>query len=443
MDSEQLMKKFPCREKVIEELISYITPWEEFPPSVYLYGLTGTGKTSIVKEFLNMMPDTKHAYINCIECYTSKIFFEKIINHLRNHKLSKTNNYQPYAKCDTFKEFLVQLQALDVEDTYVICLDNAERLRKMEHNILPCFLNLDRYSGLNITTILISQLPFDKYYSYFKGGLPDVIKIHSPQYSMNEIVKILGNNFEKVKESLKLEEEEQITLEFYENYLNLFLSVFYKACNDLPELQLISTNCFKLYIKPILSGEMDVNNVSKLWRNIAAPLKSALTQVYMRMESSTDELDCDSVKKFAQTLELPYYAKFLLIAGFLASHNSAKSDKRLFVKCHGKQKKRIQTIKANAKTVDKMSTTLGPKSFTVDRLLAIFYAILEEKVALSCNLLAQISTLVHLKFLSFISGEDNVMEGSAKLQCTVGLDFISYIGKVVGFNIRQYLSDFM
>lgn len=93
--------------------------------------------------------------------------------------------------------------------------------------------------------------------------------------------------------------------------------------------------------------------------------------------------------------------------------------------------------------VDKMSTTLGPKSFSIDRLLAIFYAILDEKVGLTCNLLSQISTLVHLKLLSFVSGEQNIMDGSAKLQCTVGLDFVVHIGKVVGFNVRQYLCDFM
>lgn len=49
-----------------------------------------------------------------------------------------------------------------------------------------------------------------------------------------------------------------------------------------------------------------------------------------------------------QKLELPYYTKFLLIAAYLASHNDAKIDKRLFVKHHGKQRKRVQNIRSNA-----------------------------------------------------------------------------------------------
>lgn len=91
---------------------------------------------------------------------------------------------------------------------------------------------------------------------------------------------------------------------------------------------------------------------------------------------------------------------------------------------------------------EKLNVQFGPKSFTFDRLLAIFYAILDEKVGLTCNLLAQISTLVDLNFLAFTSGENNVMEGTARIQSTIGLDFAINIGKLVGFNVKQYLTDF-
>lgn len=51
----------------------------------------------------------------------------------------------------------------------------------------------------------------------------------------------------------------------------------------------------------------------------------------------------------AQAFELPFYGKYLLIAAFLASHNSAKEDKRIFVKHHGKQRKRMQAVNAKNK----------------------------------------------------------------------------------------------
>lgn len=89
-----------------------------------------------------------------------------------------------------------------------------------------------------------------------------------------------------------------------------------------------------------------------------------------------------------------------------------------------------------------MNVQFGPKSFTIDRLLAIFYAILDEKIGLTCNLLSQISTLVDLNFLTFVSGESNILEGNARLQSTIGMNFAINIGRVVGFNVKQYLTDF-
>lgn len=89
-----------------------------------------------------------------------------------------------------------------------------------------------------------------------------------------------------------------------------------------------------------------------------------------------------------------------------------------------------------------MNVQFGPKSFTIDRLLAIFYAIVDEKVGLSCNLLSQILTLVDLNFLTFTSGENNIMEGSARLQSTIGMEFAIKIGSLLGFNVKQFLTDF-
>lgn len=48
-------------------------------------------------------------------------------------------------------------------------------------------------------------------------------------------------------------------------------------------------------------------------------------------------------------LELPFYTKYLLIAGYLASHNEAKTDKRFFVKHHGKERKTMKSLKAKQK----------------------------------------------------------------------------------------------
>ncbi|KAH8353782.1 hypothetical protein KR059_011468 [Drosophila kikkawai] len=446
---------FPCREAAITTLGELIGDAREaYPSAIYLFGHSGTGKTALTRALLkecSKRQGVRTAHLNAIECYTTKIMLENVLDSLTSPQKGDS------IKADNMVEFVEQLRRAEAPG-FLIAVDNAERLRDMDANVLPVLLRLQQLTSLNLCVILLSQLPFEKFYN--KTGLSEVICLHLPQYNKAETQRILGSDFDQVRGHL-LEQfatdpgrleicETAMTEDFYNNYLNLFLSVFYKACRDLPELQLTARKCFAVYLEPVLDGAVEASDISRLWRHIAGPLRAALTQIYMRIEKPLEEcaessasLEDQSVRKLAQSLELPYYAKFLLIAAFLASHNAANQDKRLFVKHHGKQRKRMQTVNARAKTTEKMSTTLGPKSFSIDRLLAIFYAILEEKVGLTCNLLSQISTLVHLKLLSFVSGEQNIMDGSARLQCTVGLEFVLQIGKVVGFNVRQYLCDFM
>ncbi|XP_060666961.1 origin recognition complex subunit 5 isoform X1 [Drosophila nasuta] len=448
-----LEPQFPCRETAITTLGELIGDCEEaYPPVIYVFGHSGTGKTTLINSFLKQcqkQQKVRIAQLNAIECYTTKIMIENVLDSLAVQQ----------SPADNMLEFVEQLRCLHTAEThgFLIAIDNAERLRDMDANVLPVLMRLQQITSLNVCVLLLSQLPFEKYYN--KTGLSEIITLHLGQYNKAETLRILSTDFDQVRQQLlqqQSQEQQQqqrldiceaaMTPDFYNNYLNLFLSVFYKACRDVPELRLTARKCFGIYMEPVLDGSVECADVSRLWRHIAGPLRAALTQIYMRIEKpllGETVMEDQSVRKLAQSLELPYYGKYLLIAAFLASHNSAKQDKRLFVKHHGKQRKRMQTVNARAKNAEKMSTTLGPKSFSIDRLLAIFYAILDEKVGLTCNLLSQISTLVHLKLLSFVSGEQNIMDGSAKLQCTVGLEFVLYIGKVVGFNVRQYLCDFM
>jgi len=86
-------------------------------------------------------------------------------------------------------------------------------------------------------------------------------------------------------------------------------------------------------------------------------------------------------------MELPYYAKFLLMAAFLASFNAPKYDRRLFAKHHGVQKKRAVTSR---KTVKRSSLIVGPKAFNFERLTAIFHSIADTPYLITTNLCAQV-----------------------------------------------------
>ena len=168
---------------------------------------------------------------------------------------------------------------------------------------------------------------------------------------------------------------------------------------SLTELIHIARLNYQLYQQPVLSGACSDSDSKKLWSNIEPHLKKCLSTVHLREVASKQMLALDqeksSIEEFSNsiqslsaigptisnvnriTIELPFYSKFLLIAAFLASYNPAKSDKRFFVKHHGKQRKTASSIR----TKEKLNSQLtGPKPFPLERLLAIFYNIVEEQV---------------------------------------------------------------
>ncbi|KAL9702653.1 hypothetical protein quinque_006171 [Culex quinquefasciatus] len=291
-----------------------------------------------------------------------------ILNRLTGHVPCAANGYASLASVDSMKDFVAQLARLSPSRSYIVVLENTDRVRDMDHNVLPMLLRLPKVTGLNVT------------------GLAPVVKLFVAEYSKKDILVIMMNDFEALREQLRIELEsykhanlseeeidkhlkivEMLTPDFYENYLNIFLNVFFKVCRDLKELQLVALECFHKYCKPVLDGTTAADDVTRLWRNISKTMKLALGTIYMRMENVNQELlrpitvddqtssesveQMQTMKRLVQTLELPFYAKFLLIAAYLASHNAAKEDKRLFMKYHGKQKKRLQSVNAKAEMV--------------------------------------------------------------------------------------------
>lgn len=462
---EDLFNKVPCREEQLSDLINLFgDPDEPLPCSLFISGSMGTGKSLCVDSVLRHL-DYKYVTVDCIECYSPKLMYETILSSIEDNEGD--------VKCDSMLDFtngLLRLGTIQSScEPIIIVFDRAERLRTMDSSIMPAFLRLRELCNLNICTIFITHLIYDNF--YFKMGAREPIKLYFPNYNKEELFKIiflhqkpfishLLNNYD-VDNVIK---EELQKPELFANFLNAFLSVFYRPCRDLIELKHMAQVNFVKYCEPIIRNEIKAHDLTKLWRHISPILKTSLELLYLRISNpkpskespgkensdwehphsynfeNTLKEELTSTKTFAQSFELPYYAKYLLVAAYLASYNPPKEDKRLFMKNHGKQRKRMQQVRAKAKINEKLNTQLGPKVFTLDRLLAIFYAILEEKIGLTSNLMAQIATLVELKL---IAGSKEIDLDAAKYKCIVGYDFISAVAQTVGFNVKKYLYDFI
>ncbi|KAL5013759.1 hypothetical protein ScPMuIL_008029 [Solemya velum] len=435
----QLEDSLPCRRTQVRLLVSLMgQPHHITPSAIFIYGHTATGKSAVMETILAKL-NLPCVFVNCTECYSQRFLFEHILNGLHgNTDISVSVEKE---RCDNMNDFIRKFQDLVVEksldkETVYIVLDKAERLRDKDANILPVFLRLQELTKRNVCVVLLSEIVWEKF--RFGTGFPDPYILCFPDYTKDELIEIMA-----------LERPSEYSENFYRLYLNLVLSMFYLVCRDLKELQHLAILNFARYVQPIESGEASVTDTKKLWRNIEPHLKKALQTVYLREISSNqwERMQQDSEIAHMTSsqgmssrshVELPFYSKYLLIAAYLASYNPAKFDRRFFAKNSGKTSKKSKLTKKHERTSNHM---LGPKAFPLDRLMAIFYSIVEGRVCLTANIFMQISSLVTLHLLASVSGNDQI--DTPKYKCLVSLEFVKSISRTVNFDVLRYLYDFI
>uniref|UniRef100_H2Z167 Origin recognition complex subunit 5 n=1 Tax=Ciona savignyi TaxID=51511 RepID=H2Z167_CIOSA len=429
------LSNIPARDSQISQLSNLFgSKSQPTVDSIFIYGHTASGKSCVLNHLL-LENDLLHVVVNCIECYTTPLLFITILEAL-------SPNNEEKLKCENMNDFVRSIQRIlkekGREETFYVVFDKCERLRDKEVNLLPALVNLKELTGVNLCTIFVSELPWEKFYNGI--GIRQPFVVFFPDYTKDELVEVLTY--------LRPQDTD---FEFYKHYVGLVLSMFFFAFRDLRELRHLVEINFLLYQQPILEGKANVDDKHKLWRNIEPHLSSSLQRLCVREacnghgNSGTESGDTSKLNgtsavlstKSHNLVELPYYSKFLLIAAYIASYNPSSSDRRFFVKHAGRMRKTARSMK---KDDQKNCHLRGPHSFPLDRMMAIFYSIVEDAVSPSAGLFSQISSLVSLHFLAQL-GQDQL--DSPKYKCIVSLDFITTISKTVNFEIMRYLFDFV
>ena len=261
------------------------------------------------------------------------------------------------------------------------------------------------------------------------------------------------------------EEATQLTDEFFRTFSDVILGTFHAVAKTFPQFVSAAKMVLPTYMKPIEEKKVESDNSRALYRHVEPFLKKWLTtanlkeacgqnfeeqmRINMRSYEHNPSLDGNMIPEEPKVVsrlnvELPFFTKFLLIAAYIASYNPVKSDKRFFMKHHGKFKKCVRQS-ASLAAHKRSSQLLGPKQFPLDRMLNIFYVIVDIKdEELKCNdgpstdILSQVSSLVSLNLLCHI---ESAGLDTPKYKCNVSLDFIKLVSKNVRFEIHKYLYD--
>ncbi|GAA98732.1 uncharacterized protein L969DRAFT_92129 [Mixia osmundae IAM 14324] len=315
----------------------------------------------------------------------------------------------------------------------------------------PLFSSLVRIAELTrrpIVPVFVSSLPSRKLLSrrgYREPSQNLVIHRLETQDAKNILHRHLASQSDDDQNQIRLARPlVELTIQIYENLVGLELSQLIAICDavwphvQLRASQLHTADISALYrvIKDILEREREALYGTRFVSMDAAPgsalqlldqqMPIVASPLYMtpskrgrsNATQSPTSSACASPSKSPQKatierrssplLSLPVIGRYLAIASYFASYNPAKSDVRMFAVEEpegGRKKKGGGTRKtAQAPTKRKFAQLqLGPKLFSLGRMLAILEAILDvddRSLASSVNVDAQIITLLQMGLIS-------------------------------------------
>ncbi|KAJ2786680.1 hypothetical protein GGI15_001308 [Coemansia interrupta] len=452
--STQLSEKFPGRGEQVDQLLSLLgEPTDASPGCIFVYGPSASGKTSVLQSLFShyQAGKTRVAFVSGVECFTARLLFERTLNAWAGHVPSKDNAYSNYRKCDSLVDFVARASELlggGEEETHYLVVDQAERLRGT--SVLTSLVRLSELLGsqANVSVILVSAVVWDKF-RVRHGGATDPTLVFFPRYTKAQTLDILAHDCPPGEPS-----------GFFLTFVDALYEVFHRNSTSVQELRHLVAMLYPKFVQPVFEGQATRSEFSRLFKLCQPYFSAASERLYLR-EISTSEwqrVAPASAKNRAEDvaqaiyeladgsgsgiMDLPYYTKFLLVAGYLASYNPSRLDMQYFARgkdpsAKGRKRKRQAD---DALGGQKRQQLLGPKAFAIERLLAIFYSIVAEAMDSSVDVQVQIASLVTLRLFTRTSNGDRL--DGVKCKCNVGLETIRAISRSVQFEVDRFLYDF-
>ncbi|XP_065185503.1 origin recognition complex subunit 5-like [Sycon ciliatum] len=407
----------PERESLIQRLAALVGENDAVPaPCLYIVGHTACGKTSVVKRVLQAF-DVFHVWVDGTECYSQDVLFSLIMSRLTQGTVSTSHADGN----DAFVRQLDNYLSSNGHKRLVLVVDNVHRfLRFPSPGPLPL---LQRLSSLvkscNVSVILISSLPWEDLWPCLHCTVP--LQLRFPNYSQGELVAILERDCPVPEQAAA-----------YSTFVQLFISCSKLSCVNLQQLRHLVHILYPIYFQPVFSGEVEGKDKHELWRRLV-PVQRRIVNNFFQHSSKMETVK-DSAGHQSTALDLPYFAKFLVIAGFLASHNPATLDAQMFTKLGDRLSKRQRHAakKPGKKEIDYQRE--GPKVFPLHRLMAIFFSIIERPVPPSAQLFSQVASLVRLRIFSQENEAARALD-DPHYMCLASQDVVLELSRSVDFDL--------
>ncbi len=467
-----LSEKWTCRDQQLRQLrtlvshdrINLVQPklhvQATTPSTVVVYGPCATGKSRVIQAYLESHV-TKFAIVNCRECITGRHLFERTVAavaaSLWNDKPEANRNDTYNERCENLAALVVHLQKLlKMHEKFVLVFDGVDKQRESAPTLLPALARLGEYvSGL--ITIMIVQHPPPRF--LHQSGVP---YIHFPAYTRAQSVHILSRNPPDIFLELPTDVPDydaEVHAEdkpwLWPRYCAaIWDSLAQNAARDLVSFRALCIKLWRPFVAPILAGDFGTRDFSRLlvaqrrlFQDETVLLDSIIASPTLAPPTAPSQ---DKPSKSSSAHELPYYAKYLLLAAYLASFNPAKTDALYFMKSteRKRRKKGGGTARSGGRVSQKRQVPrhlLGAAAFTLDRVLSVLHAILPDDLRGTVDVYTLVATLTSLKLLvrggGLGAGDALEAGGKWKVGAAVSWEYVQGLARSVDFGLSDYVAE--
>ena len=358
--------------------------------------------------------------------------------------------------CENLAALIVHLQRL-LKDRprFVLVFDGIDRQREASPTLLPALARLGEYLP-GLTTILIVQHPLPRF--LHQSGVPHV---HFPAYSRAQSITILSQHPPHIfleppldvpgyDDKMHAEDSAWLWPRFC---AAVWDSLAQNAARDLVSFRELCNKLWRPFVAPIVTGEYGTQDFTRLL--VKQRLLFADESVLLDSIAATPNLapikPSPGVSDRSLSRELPYHAKYLLLAAYLASYNPAKTDSLHFMK--STERKRRKKGGGTARCVRGRATQnrkipkylLGATAFTLDRLLSILHAVLPHDLRSTVDMYAQIATLTSLRLLVKSGGvgptDPLELGGKWRVGLVIDWEYVQRLARSLDFALADFVAE--
>ncbi|KAK5122763.1 hypothetical protein LTR85_003678 [Meristemomyces frigidus] len=447
-----LTEQWSCREQQLRQLSALLHPTRPSPSTIVAYGPHATGKSSILKAYLGGK-GLQHAIIQCRECVTGRHLLERTVAAVhaatQEDVDGETEGY--IGRCENISALAVHLQRLLAkQDKFVLVFDGIDRQREAPPTLLPALARLGEMIP-SLAIVLIVQHPPPRF--LHQTGVPH---LHFPPYTRNQSIHIISRNPadiflapppEELDYDEQVHEEDKAWL-WPRFCAAVWDSLAQNAARDLVAFREVCHKLWRPFVAPIIKGDFGTRDFSRL---LVAQRRLFQDESVLLDSIITSQPAAITIQAKNHGHELPYYAKWLLIAAYLASFNPARLDALYFMKSteRKRRKKGGGTARSGGGRPSQNRKIprhlLAASAFTLDRLLSILHAILPHDLRSTIDVYTQIATLTSLRLLVRSSGmgSSDPLEAGGKWKTgpAVSWEYVQGLARSLDFGIVDYIAE--